>query len=186
MMKPWSAFLPDVRPASPLTPEPMLEHAIKRATQEFCRDTRAWLVELDPTLTIEGENSYDIDLDYAELVRLESAKLNGLHIDVWRAGDAPCGRYIYTPDGKTVEFSQPVAAGLPLVLRCSVTPSETARGCDDSLYDRYVTVIAKLAVATLTGDQIKRAEYEAERDRIKTRLWRGNAAIRPRAVSNFF
>lgn len=185
-MKPWSSFLKDVRPDAPGKAEPVIEHAILRALQTFCTETRAWKVLLDPITTQEGVTSYDLDLDNAEVVRLESATLNGQDYAIWRAGDSPRGRYVYTPDGKTVMFAENPEPGLPLVLTCSVTPSNSAMGVDDALYDRYAAVIALGAVVKLTSDPTKRDDYDNQVARIKTRLWRGNAAVRPRARAQFF
>lgn len=186
-MKPWSAFLKDVRPQVPGTPEPILEHALLRAAQTFCTETRAWKVELDPTLTVDGQLDYDINLDRAELVRLEAATLNGNAYTVWRQGSDTVGdRYVFSPDGKTIEFTEQPEAGLPLVLTCSLKPSNDAIGVDDAIYDRYVAVIAAGAVAALKNDAVRFLDFQAQCNRIKTRLWRGEAAIRPRARASFF
>lgn len=185
-MKPWSAFLRDVRPHAPSTPEPMLEHQVLRAAQRFCDETRAWIVVLDPTITFEGQLNYDLELDRnTEVVRLESATFNGLDYEVSRPGKPACGRYIFTPDGKTVEFSQPVGADLPLVLTVAVRPGEGAAGVEDFLFDRYLSVIALGAAAGATGDATKQGEFEYRMDMIKTRLWRGNSATRPRTRAQF-
>lgn len=186
-MKSWNAFLKDVRPGAPGTPAPIAEHAVMRAARAFCERTRAWRVELDPTTTREGVKAYDIELETAtELVRLESATLNGEDYRVWRGGDDRHGRFVFTSDTKTVEFSRAVTAGLPLVLTCAVKPGNAARGIDDAIYDQYAEVIALAAVARLTSDPNKQLEFENECDRIKTRLWRGMAATRPRSRPHFF
>ncbi|VTU38268.1 hypothetical protein H4CHR_04381 [Variovorax sp. PBS-H4] len=187
-MKAWSNFLRDVRIHVPGTAEPLAEHAVLRAAQEFCRETRAWVVELEPTNTQEGVLTYDLELEQAtELVRLESATLNGEAYPVWRPGErAGSGRYVYTPDGRSIAFSEAVGAGLPLVIRCAVTPGEGATGIDDVLFARYVKTIALGAVAELSGDQTKRGDFEHRMARIKTDLWRGSAAIRPRARAHLF
>ncbi|CAN7537418.1 hypothetical protein LJR130_003784 [Variovorax sp. LjRoot130] len=187
-MKPWSNFLRDVRLSAPGTPEPIAEHAVLRAAQEFCHETRAWIVELDPTITQEGVLTYDLELDQGvELVRIESAKFNGQDYPAWRPGEAtPCGRYVYTPDGRAIAFSEGVGAGLPLVIRCAIKPGETATGIDDVIFARYVKTIALGAVAELTSDPAKRGDFENRMARIKTDLWRGSAAIRPRARANLF
>lgn len=186
-MKLWSAFLRDVRPGAPTVPEPVLEHAIRRAAQKFCQETRAWQIELDPTLTIDGYTSYDLELPTnTELVRLERAALNGQDFAIWRAGDSSRGRFVCTPDGKTLTLSQALGAGSSLVLTISAKPGEKATGVDDALYDRYVTEISLGAVASLTGDLNKRAEFDNAIASIKTALWRGSAAIRPRARASYF
>jgi len=186
-MKTWAAFLKDVRPSAPGIPEPRLEHAVLRAAQDFCDRTRAWKVELDPTTTRAGAVEYDLELERnVELVRIESATLNGIPFAVWRDGDLPRSRYVYTPDSKTLMFGEPMEAGARLVLTCTVKPGNAAAGIDDALFDRYVTLIALKAVSIATGDMTKRLDYESQCDALKTRLWRGNAAIRPRTRPNFF
>lgn len=186
-MKPWSAFLRDVRPSAPSTPEPVLEHAILRAAQDFCQRTRAWVVELDPTTTSVNMAEYDIELPTgSELVRIESATLNGHPYSVWKRGDRSRSRYVFTPDGRTLRFSEPMAEGQSLVLTCSLKPGEGAKGIDDIVFARYVAVIALGAVALHTGDQGKQLQFDNRCDDIVYRLWKGNAAIQQRTEPNFF
>jgi hypothetical protein len=185
-MKPWSAFLRDVRPSAPSTPEPVLEHAILRAAQEFCQRTRAWVVELDPTTTSADATEYDIELATGtELVRIESASLDGHPYAVWRRDTRASGRYVFTPDGRTLRFSHPMGQGKSLVLTCSLKPGESAKGVDDALFARYVTVIALGAVASITGDPMKRADFESRCDDIVYQLWKGNAALQQRTRPSF-
>lgn len=188
-MRPWSDFLKDVRPKVPTLPEPVIEHAIRRGAQAFCEYTRAWRVEVDPVTTLEGVRDYDLDLDMGcELVRLEDgAKLGGQDIAIWRAGADGHGRYVYSPDGKTLQLSRAPAAGLLLEVTATVKPGEMSPGIDQAIFDRYAPVIAKGAVvAALGGDPLDDAAFVSTCDAIKTRLWRGNAAIRPRARPNYF
>lgn len=188
-MKTWDAFFPDVLPMLVGTgvPDPTIVHQLRRAAQTFCTKTRAWKVVLDSTLTTDGTTVYDLELERnVELVRLESATLNGQPYAVWRAGDDACGRFVSTQDGKTIEISQGVGPNLPLVLTCSVKPGNAATGIDDAIFDSYAEVIALGAVARLTDNPAKRIDFENQIDVIKTRLWRGNAAIRPRARPSFF
>lgn len=186
-MKPWSAFLRDVRPSAPSTPEPVLEHAILRAAQEFCQKTRAWVVELDPTTTSADATEYDMELPPGtELVRIESASLDGQPFAVWRRDTRASGRYVFSPDGRTLRFSQPMSDGQSLVLTCSVKPGETAKGIDDIVFARYVTAIALGAVAGVTGDPVKQASFGSRCDDIVYQLWKGNAATRQRTEPSFF
>ncbi|QNK66086.1 hypothetical protein [Variovorax sp. PAMC26660] len=186
-MKLWNAFLRDVRPSAPTTPEPVLEHAILRAAQEFCQRTRAWVVEFDPTITSADATEYDMELPAGtELVRIESASLDGHPFAVWRRDAKASGRYVFTPDGRTLRFSQRSTDGQSLVLTCSVKPGEGAKGIDDVVFARYVTVIALGAVAGITGDAAKQGRFEAKCDDIVFQLWKGNAATRQRTEPSFF
>lgn len=186
-MKAWELFFPDVLPSAPGMSEPMVEHHIRRAAQEFCQRTRAWRVDLAPITTLDGVAGYALPLlTLSELVRMEHATLNAQDLAVWRGGDASCTRYIYTPDGKTVSFNTLPGAGLPLVVTASVKPGNAATGVEDFLYDRYAECIAQGAVARLTGDMMKLEMFQSDCNRIATDLWKGIAAIRPRARANFF
>ena len=186
-MKNWSAFLKDVRPFVPGVSEPMVEHAVHRATQDFCQRTRAWTVQMDPIMTTLGVVLYDMELpSNTELVRLESAMLDAKPVSLWRSGDRSGAAFVSSPDGRQVLFNQAPATGQSLALTAAVRPSESATGADDVIFSLYVEVIARGAVARLIGDPNKQATYEADCERIKVDLWRGRAAIRPRARANFF
>lgn len=206
-MKTWDQFLRDVLPDVPGCPEPVAEHAILRAAQEFCQHTRAWNVWLDPVTTIGAVSSYDLNLEpRSELVRLESATLAGIGIKVSRVQDMPIdwrtnatgmGTCIFTVDSRTVQLLPIKAAGLSLVIQASLKPANDSEGLDDALYAQYVETIAMGAKARLMAHALKsygnpgesatqRASFVASMDSIKTRLWRGNGTARPRAVGNFF
>ena len=185
-MKLWSDFLRDVKPKAPGLPEPVVEWAIFRAAQDFCQYTRAWQVTLDPTTTVDGVLTYDMELGANELVRIESATLAGNDYDVWRQGDKARGTFVYTTDKSAICFNTPEAAGQALVLTCALKPGNKATGIADVIYDAYVRTIAKLAIADLKSDGNLRLVAESDMDVIKVALWRGSAATRPRSRAHFF
>jgi hypothetical protein len=188
-MRPWSHFYADVLPVVPAgTPDPTVTHHLRRAAQDFCRRTRAWKESLDAVKTAEGVKVYDLELPpFAELVRLESVTLGGDPVEVWRSGfGSSCGRYAHTTDGKVLGLGFAPAPDQPLVAVASLAPGNMAIGVEDVLFDRYDEVIALGAVARLTGNDIKQAQYELRCNAIKTDLWRGMAATRPRAVPHWF
>ncbi|GHC72632.1 hypothetical protein GCM10007320_08640 [Pseudorhodoferax aquiterrae] len=183
-MRPWKHFFPDVMPLVPAVAEPMAEHHIRRAAQEFCRRTRAWRETLDAVITRAGVRCYDLELPpMVELVRLESATLGcePLELDKTKPGT-----HIYTPDGKELILSRGPGDGLQLVVTCSLKPDNQSPGIEDALFDLYTDEIALGAVARLTSDELKQEKFEAACDRIKIHLWRGQAATQPRAVPNYF
>lgn len=186
-MTPWSAFLPDVLPFVPGTSEPMAEHAIRRAAQEFCRLTRVWRVELPAITTAAADLSYPLALTDTTLVRLESAMLDAEPLAVWRDGDAESvGRFAYTNDGQSVVLSFDPGAGRQLSLVVTVQPSHTAAGLDDFLHGMYAEVIAHGAIARIGGDPVKQGMFEQECATINARVWKGLAATRPRARPMYF
>lgn len=187
-MTPWEALYPDVMPwIGPGRAEPMVDHQLLRSAQAFCRATRAWCVDLDPVRTTGSELSYDIEFPgAADLVRLESATLDGDELEVWRAGGAKNSLYVFTPERKTVELSRPVGANRTLVLRVSVMPSNKAYGIEDEIFASYAEVIARGAVARINRDAVMGQWFDDECERIKIKTWRSNSSARPRAVGVAF
>lgn len=186
-MKLWDSFLKDVRPWAPGTPAPVAEHAVRRAAQEFCQQTRAWRVQLDPIQTFEGATEYDIPLDQdVELVRIESATLGGTDFAVWRDEPQAPGRFVFTSDGRTLRFSDTPAGGVDLVLTCTVRPGERAVGIDDYIFARHCAVIARGAIALLLNDQVRKAAFDQECAQIRVDHWRGLGRATPRVRPHFF
>lgn len=186
-MKTWDAFFPDVLPYIEAgLPEPMVERKLLRAVQEFCRRTRAWRVTLDPVRTT-ADLVYDIEFPSpSELVRIEGAALAGQEIAVWRQEARAPGQYVYTPDGKTIAFKRAPGPGADLVLDVTLKPGERALGVEDFLFDRYVDSIALEAVASINGDPVRHERFIDDCASIRADLWRGSAAIAPRARASWF
>lgn len=189
-MKAWETFYPDVLPyIQDGTPTPMVDRHLMRAAQYFCDTTRAWQMDLDPIMLATGTKSYDIEIEPGtEMVRLESAKLDGDDISVWRSGDNSVnqGRYVFTSDGRTAGISWTPSGPMSLVLTVSARPADTSFGLDDVLSAQYSKVIADGAVSSLNKSVADRERFEAECAAIAVRVWRGLAAIRPRARAMFF
>lgn len=188
MTVPWSYFSKEVRPFLPGIPEPVLEQGIKRAAQDFCRRSRCWRVVLDPTTTVAGVDTYDIELPTGtELVRLETAKFNAQDISVTSIRSGRVIRnYVYTDDGRTIHFSQVPSIAAPLVLTLTVTPNDKATGLDDAIAQRHSQAIAIGATALLGNDANKLAEFEKRIAHLRMEQWKGNSPQNPRAEANFF
>jgi hypothetical protein len=188
-MKTWDQFLPDVLIVAPATSMPAARRALMNAAQDFCRETRAWQVQLDATSTSGTELDYAIELpSKTELVRIESATLDGSDFAVWRGGERERSstRYVDTTDALNVRFSEQPAAGQSLVLTCALMPAEGAAGVDDSIYRQYRRDIAAGAIAAITGDPGRQAVFESRCAEVRYQLWRGRSAARPRARPSFF
>ena len=189
-MKPWDTFYPDVLPyVDPLSPNPMVDRHLLRSVQKFCDTTQAWRMDLDPVVLSAGVRDYEIELEpFTELVRIESATLNGERISVWRseANVIGQGRYIGTPDGRALTVSWTPSGPMSLVLNISARPSDSAKGVDDILAAKYSKVIADGAVASLNKDRVALSDFDGECSTIAARIWRGNSSARPRAKAMFF
>lgn len=206
-MKAWQLCLRDVLPEVPGCAEPMAEHALLRAAQEFMQKTRAWKVWLDPVITDGLNLTYDLNLELrSELVRIEAATLGGQVITIareqdvpanWQDGSACVPTCIFTTDSKTINLLPLKTAGMSLAIQATLKPSNTATGLDDAIFDRYVEVIATGAKARLMSQPDKaysspgaaamhRSNFLSAIDTLKTNIWRGTAATRPRARSHWF
>lgn len=188
-MRAWRDFFPEVLPfIADGIPDPMLERRVLRCAQRFCERTRAWRVTLEPISLLAGVTNYEMELpQQTELVRLEEgAQLDGSPIDVWRPSAGGRGRYVSTPDRKTVDLSWSPAAGQTLVLVATLKPSGGATGLEDFLFDQYADVIADGTVARINDDGLKLEGFENRCSEIATQLWRGSAATRPRARPHYF
>ena len=158
-MKTWDQFLRDVLPDVTGCPEPVAEHAIMRAAQEFCMGSRAWRVWLDPVTTRENVTEYDIELEPSSLLaRVENATLDGRIIDAlavedlrpdWKTYSNTLSTCVFTQDGKTVTLLPQQTAGMKLLIEASLKPAENAPGVEDFIYEQYVEIIAMGAKARL-------------------------------------
>lgn len=193
-MRTWDLFFPDLLPTVPGCPEPVAEHALRRAAQDFCALTFAWRVKLDPIETENGVDEYDLPLERnTELVRIEIARLAGRDIAVATQNDVNRNRaHVGCYDGKLVIVNPLPTSVQTLELTCTLKPGNAAIGTEDFLYDEYAAAIALGAAAALKAHRLKtysdpaqaqadRAEFEAKCARVKLKLWRGNARNTPRA-----
>jgi hypothetical protein len=187
-MKTWDQFFPDVLIKAPGTSAPAVRRALVNAAQDFCRESRAWLVEMDPITTAADTIAYTLELpSRTELVRLEGATLNGVDFGVWRNGERKRHeRFIYTNDLVNVVFDEQPPVDQPLVITASLMPAEGATGVDDAIYRQYRRDIALGAVAAITGLPDQQAAFESRCAAVRTALFFGNARTRPRAVPKFF
>ena len=128
-MKTWEQFFPDLLPEVTGCPEPVAEHALLRAAQEFFETTKVWRVWTDDIATVVDVIDYDINLPTkSELVRLERATLDGHAILIttadelpieWTSNNACVRTCIHTIDRRTVTLlPKPSAAGVLKIENC--------------------------------------------------------------------
>jgi hypothetical protein len=187
-MKTWDQLMPDVLIVTPGTSTAHVRRALVNAAQDFLKDTRAWQVDLEATTTEAGVLSYPLELpSKTELVRIESATLDGDEYAVWRAGErATTTRYVYTRDAVNVLFSEAPGDAQSLLLTCALMPAEGAAGVDDAIYRQYRRDIALGAVAAITGSMERQVAFEARCADVRYQLWKGRSAARPRARPSLF
>jgi len=201
----WSAFFPDLLPATPGCPDPLLEKETRTAAIEFLRRTRAWVEWLDPATTLDGLVTYDFELPTgADVSRVERATLDGNGIEILSYRDAPhdwtlkelTDQGVITRDRKTFSLGTPVAAGRTIQVQVALIPSRASTGLPDDLFERYSNEIAAGALARLllTSNTafykpdlaaVKKAEFDSAIASFAVDAWRGHAAHTPRARPKF-
>lgn len=183
-MKNWDYFYPDVlQRIDRLIPNPVVDHHLKRAAQQFCTITRAWVIDADPIDIDALSQAYDIGLDKdKELVRIESALLDGSPISVSQHDQC---RHIFTRDGQEIHLSWTPSGNQSLALTISISPSNVAKGIDDVIAARYCKAIADGAVASINNDATQQQAFMDSCNSIAVRVWRGLSSTRPRAKAMF-
>jgi hypothetical protein len=118
---------------------------IRMAAQEFCKRSKAWRATLDPVKTVAKDNYiYDFDRTREiEVVKLLSATLDGHPLDpLLPDQDDGRQRGILALNGREFVLFPTPAAGLNVVAKAILAPSNTATGIDDKLYAEYAEAIA--------------------------------------------
>lgn len=155
----YEAFLPEVMPFFPTLPEIVIVNAIRNAAIEFC-DRTDWLV-YTPVLqdVIANEDEYDLTLDVptdTTVARVQAVWVSDLQCQP-RSEDEL--RRIYSLDwrkqyGRPVYYTQytpetlilvPIASSTlsqALAMTLILRPTRDSTTCDDTLYQRWVEVIA--------------------------------------------
>lgn len=191
-LRTWDALLERVQLFVPDALEPTIFREVHQTLQDFCKQTRAWREELDYTELLDGEHDYPVELPrYAELVRLESARVDERHYDLNEHRD------LIAWDGKDLRIAMRPNGGERLWVTASLMPSNEATGAPGFLFDRYADTLASGVKSRLMAHPGKpysnpadagawAADYQAGIESIKVALWKGNSAGRPRNRANFF
>lgn len=161
MARDWNYWYPDLLVHVPGAPDPLLDHALRRAAREFFRRTRAWTEWLDPQNT-SGVSSteYGFDLPIqSELVQVERVTVDGkplettayrqLEADWTRHRDANAQALVTRDMSSFILVGSALAAGQAIQVQASLTPSVAATRLPDELASRYYEAITEGAKATL-------------------------------------
>lgn len=206
-MRTWDVFFPDVLPEVLGCPEPTVERALLRASQDWCTRTRCWRADLDAITLRDGTADYDLAYPtQAEGVQIIGATIGGFDIGLEvvdgtttadrRAGSRGSKR-VLTNDMRIVTVMPTPAATGSLVITAVLKPSDTATGVPNELADRFKDQIATGALVRLlklnktewtnpglAGDKSK--GYEKEVARVRKAVWKAWTNARPRAVAMYF
>lgn len=201
----WSSFYPELRTFAGGASEPLLELKTRQAAIEFFQRTRAWVEWLDPVISLDGLVEYDFDIPVgSDVARVERATVDGAPVVIQSYRDAPhdwsradlVNQGVVSRDLKTFRLGNAVAAGLLIQVQVALTPSRTATGLPDDLFDKYKDDIVHGARSKLleipnttfyqpdvAGREF--ALFEAAIDGNAVSAWRGLTGNTPRARVKF-
>lgn len=164
-MKAWSSWFTDLLPQLPGCPDPLIEHELKRACQDFFARSRAWQVIQAPTAITANQTTLSITPTDTtqDLVRVEGCWLDGKSLKVfgvgdldaafsddWQAHTGSISSIVQITPGSALLYPIPLAASVTgIKLRLSVKPSEIATGIPDDLFAKYRDELACGARARL-------------------------------------
>ena len=196
----WSAFHPDVLVYVPGCPDPTVEQALRDASIEFFRRTRAWMEWLEPIVTGGTLREYELELPTgAEVVRIERATRAGQPLEVqgFRTLTSDPARIaggdlaLVSGDRVSVVLTQAVAPRERVQVQASLMPTATATGLGDTLFGQHRQAIAEGAkhrLLRMPGPLHKPREaeearllFEAAVARAGVDAWRSHTNATPRA-----
>ena len=203
-MAPWSQFYQLVLPSTPGATDPLMDLELCNAAIEFFRRTRSWCVWLDPIVAQAGVREYSFVLPaMATVTRIESAMVNGDSIGIASYKDAgplsvtDTTGQAYGSSMGTLVLASYYPAGTQILVQASLTPSRTATGIDDSMFELYANDIAEGAKSRLmlipgqpfSNEQkagIAGTKFEDAVATRSTESWRGRSSVRKRVRSCAF
>ena len=159
----WSTWLPDLMPHLPGCPNAVARHELLHAAQILLQRSRAWTVTLPDQPVVAAQETVDVDLTGAELVRIERAWYDGVVVpprlvnEIEEAFGSDWQEHTGTPTAIVQMSPQvvrlypiPVAdAATGLRLRAALRPTESATGIPGDLARRYWEQILAGAKARL-------------------------------------
>lgn len=160
-MKLWSAFFRAIVTELGDCPTFTMEDAIKRAAQDFYRDTRAWRVEgVTLATTVIGQRAYTVTTNPtdADLVGLPAVWIGDDEVQEAAPGESDDVSSTYTDQTWRVRVTGaaaisltpgPTEAGQIIKATAAYAPADSATGLDDGLYAEHRRAIEHAALAIL-------------------------------------
>lgn len=152
----WDVFLPDVLVHVPDAPDPLARQALRRASRQFCRRTRAWRVWVASVLGVAGRYAMTLPSG-SQVVRIERVTLDRAplpnvpfhwpeHDPDTYSDDEDVG--VVSADLATLIVTGPVLTG-DVRAFLSLMPTRAATGVSDFVAERYLETIANGAASDL-------------------------------------
>ncbi|MDO6385581.1 hypothetical protein [Uliginosibacterium sp. 31-12] len=175
----WSSWLNDVMPEVPGALLPVVEHAIRRAAQEFFARSKVW--KTDRTITPQAgvpEYSLSPSIDMTPVQIMSAGRLDIYMTDEdmqrcfgtdWRTQTGDPKDLLQLSPASVRLFPIPSEDGAPITVSVAVIPSDSATGIPDEYAVRYRDGIAAGALARLMKsakkpytDEAKAAMYQGQ------------------------
>lgn len=189
----WSSFYPYILPEVPNVPEPLLDHAVRKAAIEFCEETALHTIDIAAIDVVAGTASYALDAGDTELdvCMVKFAWLDGKPLPYVSQEFLNDQTGVYWPDttaNRPTGFTQQDQENLILYpkptenitdglkIKLVVRPSLTSTGVYDWIAKRFIQEISYGALALLTGmvgkpwsNDAAEAKYRAQFESAKTK-----------------
>lgn len=162
----WDKFHPYVQPVVQGCPLGLINHAIRKATIEFCERTNLWKMGSPGADILKDQAFYTFDtpvgtrVTQPDWITINGKQLVGttpIELDIeipdWREKEQEYPHLYYVERPNTVRIiGIPTEDKLGLLdAQVSLSPTRDAVDCPDWLYENWVDVIASGALATLTA-----------------------------------
>lgn len=182
----FESFLPAVAPLVPDCPDLVILDALRKASNQFCRESALWTVTNDAQSAVADEGEYDIDSPTGTVpVILEAVSYNGVPLTAktpsqldalivdWANASGLPTYYVRSADDVVRLVPMPESdAEDAIVMRVAVAPDPlTGIGVEDIVANKFYEAIAAGALARLLlmpgkwanpqFAQIKAAEFRA-------------------------
>ena len=171
-MATYSDLIKLVAPMAPGAPDPAVETAVRLGAIEFCRRTLTLQRTLAPVNTVIGQSDYTLTQVGEVVTKLLSVKADGKPLELVvssvfddtetpQPADRPTAAALAGPMLLRV-FPTPTVAGLPIVARAAMMPSQASTTFADDLLETNAQAIADYAIYWLLGQP--KAAYYAPRE----------------------
>lgn len=157
-------MLVEVRGIAYGAPDPLLERALIRATQELCKRTQCWRERLDVMHAMDGTPNYELAAPFEAVVdRIIWVRVGGQAVGHHRRPDDVEGQppslgqpRVYAQHATRQELllwpaPGPEQDGQEIIVYAALSPSLRARDLPDALVDEYGQGITARAMADLLG-----------------------------------
>ena len=157
-MATWSSFYPYTAIYTAGLPNPVIDEHIRMACIDFCTRAMVDRQTLTSVPTVAAQKLYSFPITAEQnLVQLVSATLAGVDLpltspeELGADGQTPHGEpAIFATNRKQFWLTQlPTQAGVPVVCSVTLTPSLTATGVTDAIFDIHAQAISQGALASL-------------------------------------